>query len=165
MWGYIAGRPDASWRHIVPSLYVRVYRSCRAFWFISASSLIICEGISVRQSNIASRFRFPHYMWGYIGISRTSRIWAKVPSLYVRVYRCRVVLVSYLSRSLIICEGISCLLDLLWLLEVFPHYMWGYICIMKPRAICISVPSLYMSVYRNRQWHPSGLKKYKCSWR
>ena len=54
-----------SW--VVPSLYVRVYRSVASVCVITLSSLTVCEGVSAR--------------WLFIITP------SLVPSLYVRVYR------------------------------------------------------------------------------
>ena len=47
---------------VVPSLYVRVYRSAITFITVGLGSLIICEGISPYLVKIRSEFLFPHYM-------------------------------------------------------------------------------------------------------
>ena len=71
-----------------------------------------------------------------------------VPSLYVRVYLFRFSLFLYFFRSLIICEGISHLIVKRMVLELFPHYMWGYIDTRNGWGIWTHVPSLYVRVYR-----------------
>ena len=165
MWGYIAERERVEKQVKVPSLYVRVYRAAGFGLPVSLGSLIICEGISKIGVREWRSRAFPHYMWGYICL-RVPRIHHLfVPSLYVRVYRTHRSPKRKSKSSLIIREGISDKSLTSYDYGLFPHYTWGHICIMKPRAICISVPSLYMRVYRNWQWHPSGIKKYKCSWR
>ena len=66
MWGYIPDNSSRCLTFVVPSLYVRVYRSDLLRLWFQNRSLIICEGIS--SSQIARRVwgGFPHYMWGYI---------------------------------------------------------------------------------------------------
>ena len=87
-------------------------------------------------------------MWGYIGLSLLQLQTNKVPSLYVRVYLFRFSLFLYFFRSLIICEGISHLIVKRMVLELFPHYMWGYIDTRNGWGIWTHVPSLYVRVYR-----------------
>ena len=114
-------------------------------------SLIICEGISSRPTERLEFFRFPHYMWGYIGFRHKQGRKQQVPSLYVRVYRSGSFAYEGKWSSLIICEGISPdILDLRykWL---FPHYMWGYIGTGGVIVKKSDVPSLYVRVYHSRQ--------------
>ena len=165
MWGYILYPPAGGFKFWLPSLYVRVYRSGSFAYEGKWSSLIICEGISPDILDLRYKWLFPHYMWGYIAATGAERRVRRLPSLYVRVYHQHGKLLKSLKCSLIICEGISGTLIFggWWIL--FPHYMWGYIPPAGRTAKRSFVPSLYMRVYRNRQWHPSGIKKYKCSWR
>ena len=206
MWGYIIYFVTLIVQKIVPSLYVRVYRSVRPPGQGAGSSLIICEGISCTPLWDANARAFPHYMWGYIAdrqwqhnslkvpslyvrvyrrpyrvtfqpsvfphymwgyiVLRTQNApFMKVPSLYVRVYHQHGKLLKSLKCSLIICEDISAQSAADRRQQPFPHYMWGYIPPAGRTAKRSFVPSLYMRVYRNWQWHPSGIKKYKCSWR
>ena len=87
MWGYIVLSSYASVIGLVPSLYVRVYRTKSKQEVEHYGSLIICEGISQKFSIWWNDCKFPHYMWGYIksGVEFYSTL--LVPSLYVRVYR------------------------------------------------------------------------------
>ena len=165
MWGYIGKWVRTIIEDAVPSLYVRVYRIFITQRFRHISSLIICEGISLPFMKNTYLHTFPHYMWGYIGFWRYVFILISVPSLYVRVYRAAVAKINYTQSSLIICEGISSRPGWIFSMWQFPHYMWGYIVISGQFAARRPVPSLHVSVYRNRQRHPSGIKKYKCSWR
>ena len=165
MWGYIG-----AWDHLVrerevPSLYVRVYRVHLYETLTPERSLIICEGISLTANGNITVWRFPHYMWGYIVLRTQNAPFMKVPSLYVRVYHQHGKLLKSLKCSLIICEDISAQSAADRRQQPFPHYMWGYIPPAGRTAKRSFVPSLYMRVYRNWQWHPSGIKKYKCSWR
>ena len=148
MWGYIVRKIFIGIGCRVPSLYVRVYRIEEARKPVRRSSLIICEGISDVSHVKLFIYSFPHYMWGYIGLQGLCLPVLYVPSLYVRVYRCLVVLVSYLSSSLIICEGISRLKAFYPKHSRFPHYMWGYIVSVVMFWRERSVPSLYVRVYR-----------------
>ena len=165
MWGYIDGLPVKCWRGQVPSLYVRVYRRLILSQIAMCCSLIICEGISYASAVSSRHNGFPHYMWGYIANRTAQQCKNDIPSLYVRVYRLLSCLRIFQCCSLIICEGISEENLEEFRKQLFPHYMWGYIVISGQFAARRPVPSLHVSVYRNRQWHPSGLKKYKCSWR
>ena len=70
-----------------------------------------------------------------------------VPSLYVRVYRQDSQTPSFFSCSLIICEGISTLIDFGAHSSRFPHYMWGYIACSMSLYEIASIPSLYVRVY------------------
>ena len=107
MWGYIA-LPRASGRaKQVPSLYVRVYRTAARIWTRKTSSLTICEGISADPFAPTLKNMFPHYMWGYIATTLFDRVFAPVPSLYVRVYRNIIFDILPFGGSLTICEGIS----------------------------------------------------------
>ena len=85
-WGYIAVLCFTHFGFIVPSLYVRVYRTKMYSIFITTRSLTIREGISLSVSKSGQRDGFPHYTWGYIGIERRWKVIYFVPSLYVRVY-------------------------------------------------------------------------------
>ena len=157
--------PPGGFKFWLPSLYVRVYRSGSFAYEGKWSSLIICEGISPDILDLRYKWLFPHYMWGYIGTGGVIVKKSDVPSLYVRVYRSDRGGTTRKTPSLIICEGISSTRQIAEEFKVFPHYMWGYIPPAGRTAKRSFVPSLYMRVYRNRQWHPSGIKKYKCSWR
>ena len=161
VWG--GWKPHKYW--VVPSLYVRVYRCYCPEPVRIAGSLIICEGISERETTWSGSGKFPHYMWGYIVLRTQNAPFMKVPSLYVRVYHQHGKLLKSLKCSLIICEDISAQSAADRRQQPFPHYMWGYIPPAGRTAKRSFVPSLYMRVYRNWQWHPSGIKKYKCSWR
>ena len=165
MWGYIAVMKTKVRHRLVPSLYVRVYRVKTPYTIYTNRSLIICEGISFLDWRIRRWLLFPHYMWGYIILQLYHQYYQGVPSLYVRVYHAAVWPALHGARSLIICEGISSWHSGNFTSPKFPHYMWGYIVISGQFAARRPVPSLHVSVYRNRQWHPSGIKKYKCSWR
>ena len=148
MWGYI------SWFHYafkptgVPSLYVRVYRQLLWTGRKGLRSLIICEGISWWHYSFKPTGLFPHYMWGYIDLSREIPELTTVPSLYVRVYRTLEECEKFVERSLIICEGISGFLYCNYRPTKFPHYMWGYIPFSELYHIFNPVPSLYVRVYR-----------------
>ena len=110
-------------------------------------SLIICEGISQHNSREVNRMRFPHYMWGYIGILRFRSLNIQVPSLYVRVYRMSERNGLPIMSSLIICEGISWWIFQRCVVIWFPHYMWGYIEENLEKFRQELVPSLYVKVY------------------
>ena len=127
MWGYIGVWVKNKKRRAVPSLYVRVYRIKTFCEAIGISSLIICEGISPVRTSRASHNGFPHYMWGYIANFQPDGKTGSVPSLYVRVYRCSVSVITPRQRSLIICEGISVTPPSDSRCQAFPHYMWVYI--------------------------------------
>ena len=107
MWGCIAQSGAYTLKKRVPSLYVRVYRQTAGTVTYRTSSLIICEGVS------------------YTPGRRTERTW--VPSLYVRVYRVTLKISIPGLSSLIICEGVSSDEPTLYMLNPFPHYMWGCI--------------------------------------
>ena len=87
MWGCIAQALFFLMLRVVPSLYVRVYRSVVVLFLYRASSLIICEGVSNSKSFSICRYVFPHYMWGCIG--------------NFCGFEC------HFRGSLIICEGVS----------------------------------------------------------
>ncbi len=87
-------------------------------------------------------------MWGYIGWKKTYIHRDAVPSLYVRVYHLNAYNAGQIICSLIICEGISRNPPPGFLLILFPHYMWGYIGVLKCWEPGKSVPSLYVRVYR-----------------
>ena len=127
MWGYIERFPGFRVLLIVPSLYVRVYRMVGKFRKRMNCSLIICEGISPQPIFQVAHQAFPHYMWGYIEYIKSLTWETSVPSLYVRVYRQPSITLLNLSRSLIICEGISYTRNAGGTETAFPHYMWGYI--------------------------------------
>ena len=92
-------------------------------------------------------------MWGYIAAFYEKHISAHVPSLYVRVYRFLAVCIHPYFRSLIICEGISGGGGKNKLHPKFPHYMWGYIVAPGMDIFNVTVPSLYVRVYR---WGTAG---------
>ena len=148
MWGYIPLAALVHGRLWVPSLYVRVYRRLDSPERLEQCSLIICEGISGYSPFFFSLFSFPHYMWGYIALVIGYDAYKAVPSLYVRVYHLSNSLDKARLCSLIICEGISALSDSKKDDHRFPHYMWGYICIWFCCGVSVSVPSLYVRVYR-----------------
>ena len=149
MWGYIVTPYHLPQKCVVPSLYVRVYLLQIGKAGDTIRSLIICEGISVLESLPQVLSRFPHYMWGYIGMARRKGHRRKVPSLYVRVYRKWGLAVTFLACSLIICEGISSTRQIAEEFKVFPHYMWGYIRYPHFWGLMNIVPSLYVRVYRS----------------
>ena len=157
MWGYIGRTPTNPKKRSLPSLYVRVYRVQICQLVRRQCSLIICEGISQHNSREVNRMRFPHYMWGYIGILRFRCLNIQVPSLYVRVYRMSERNGLPIMSSLIICEGISHITGKIILQRLFPHYMWGYIEFFSGTLKEREVPSLYVRVYRS--------SKYCCSFR
>ena len=66
MWGCIDGWTGIITMKRVPSLYVRVYRKKPGIYTVNRGSLIICEGVSTRNSHDVFRVKFPHYMWGCI---------------------------------------------------------------------------------------------------
>ena len=132
----------------VPSLYVRVYHRVLCIRYADSCSLTIREGISMRTIK-ESYFRgFPHYTWGYIALSASLSRGARVPSLYVRVYRSIKIFLKLAQRSLTIREGISEEGAIIDLSEVFPHYTWGYIGLIEDYSQTVLVPSLYVRVYR-----------------
>ena len=134
---------------VVPSLYVRVYRKDAADDIKEKCSLTIREGISMRTIK-ESYFRgFPHYTWGYIALSASLSRGARVPSLYVRVYRSIKIFLKLAQRSLTIREGISMLSYVFFIKCAFPHYTWGYIGRRGDNWFKWSVPSLYVRVYRS----------------
>ena len=147
MWGYIDAQMESMPEEEVPSLYVRVYRGFIYLSFIIHRSLIICEGISLPGQFWGAGNSFPHYMWGYIDLSREIPELTTVPSLYVRVYRTLEECEKFVERSLIICEGISGFLYCNYRPTKFPHYMWGYIASETRRQNRRGVPSLYVRVY------------------
>ena len=123
MWGYIGngGLLLHSWH--VPSLYVRVYHQHGKLLKSLKCSLIICEGISGTLIFGGWWILFPHYMWGYIALTSYDYGFKIVPSLYVRVYRCSVSVITPRQRSLIICEGISVTPPSDSRCQAFHHYM------------------------------------------
>ena len=129
-WGYIGMPAFSSALPCVPSLYVRIYRSepirCRAF----SGSLTIREGIS---------------SWKIMNVKSHH-----VPSLYVRVYRTLTPGNCFCSRSLTIREGISKDKFKRTKIEVFPHYTWWYIALVHLISDFLTVPSLYVRVYREK---------------
>ena len=151
MWGYIGIEGMPLEFILVPSLYVRVYRTDGRHAGGRKSSLIICEGISKIHLPFVINKMFPHYMWGNIIYFVTLIVQKIVPSLYVRVYRSVRPPGQGAGSSLIICEGISC--TPLWdaNARAFPHYMWGYIDDYLQPLLLSCVPSLYVRVYR---WPP-----------
>ena len=147
MWGYIASFKFLKPASNVPSLYVRVYRIKMHYFLRMTRSLIICEGISRKSKSNLAASSFPHYMWGYIVPENISFSSGVVPSLYVRVYRYSFTAVGLQVSSLIICEGISMIREMMEYIRVFPHYMWGYIAIYQILRRSLCVPSLYVRVY------------------
>ena len=126
---------------------MRVYRFTVYEESPADCSLIICEGISPHFGLVVGRFSFPHYMWGYIDEIKEREKQDRVPSLYVRVYRYSFTAVGLQVSSLIICEGISMIREMMEYIRVFPHYMWGYIAIYQILRRSLCVPSLYVRVY------------------
>ena len=156
MWGYIARKQRPRLSKYVPSLYVRVYRVKKTGNIHSKRSLIICEGISQKETKEILDSWFPHYMWGYID-GLPVKCWrGQVPSLYVRVYRRLILSQIAMCCSLIICEGISYASAVSSRHNGFPHYMWGYIAFYPVCVFSNVVPSLYVRVYRKRTWKNSG---------
>ena len=148
-WGYITECSVLDMQTVVPSLYVRVYRKDAADDIKEKCSLTIREGISMRTIK-ESYFRgFPHYTWGYIALSASLSRGARVPSLYVRVYRSIKIFLKLAQRSLTIREGISMLSYVFFIKCAFPHYTWGYIGRRGDNWFKWSVPSLYVRVYRS----------------
>ena len=115
---------------------------------------------------------FPHYMWVCIDIEWRPEGNARVPSLYVRVYRtwanggwtsepfphymwgCIVGGIFDMDKelgSLIICEGVSRVSTPPYIIWQFPHYMWGCIDSKSEQEQITGVPSLYVKVYRYYQ--------------
>ena len=66
----------------------------------------------------------------------------------MRVYRPLQVFIQGKYRSLIICEGVSNFFRFFGIISAFPHYMWGCIVFLQVSLFCVSVPSLYVRVYR-----------------
>ena len=126
-WGYIAVLCFTHFGFIVPSLYVRVYRTKLYSIFITTRSLTIREGISLSVSKSGQRDGFPHYTWGYIDITNGRRTTTPVPSLYVRVYRTENEVLLLWDGSFTIRDGISKRNAKKDAKIAFPHYMWGYI--------------------------------------
>ena len=87
-------------------------------------------------------------MWGCIIFHFQPASFAKVPSLYVRVYRNSVRGCQNARGSLTVCEGISPCLAYFNSWKMFPHYTWGYIAIRRAGIRHNAVPSLYVRVYR-----------------
>ncbi len=148
-WGYIERLRTAAEQLQVPSLYVRVYRKQFVFWYTSRSSLTIREGISMLSASKTDRQKFPHYTWGYIGVSYLNPGEMQVPSLYVRVYRNNADMITACRCSLTIREGISNGNRERFKGYAFPHYTWGYIAALRYRSRPVRVPSLYVRVYRS----------------
>ena len=135
---------------LVPSLYVRVYRLKDAFFLLWNGSLTIREGISGYLLTTDAGRQFPHYTWGYIVVKNHECKSHHVPSLYVRVYRTLTPGNCFCSRSLTIREGISKDKFKRTKIEVFPHYTWGYIALVHLISDFLTVPSLYVRVYREK---------------
>ena len=127
---------------------MRVYRKQFVFWYTSRSSLTIREGISMLSASKTDRQKFPHYTWGYIGVSYLNPGEMQVPSLYVRVYRNNADMITACRCSLTIREGISNGNRERFKGYAFPHYTWGYIAALRYRSRPVRVPSLYVRVYR-----------------
>ena len=148
MWGYIAWK-DAYGIYVeVPSLYVRVYRSCKYTDIFDSSSLTVCEGISITWHWQNNARQFPHCMWGYIEPADLPGRGYFVPSLYVRVYQWEGMETDCCRGSLTVCEGISNYETLTQAELAFPHCMWGYIMCVAVWSRLQWVPSLYVRVYR-----------------
>ena len=129
---------------------MRVYRSLVRYDHTSGGSLTIREGISAFQAVRQSWRLFPHYTWGYIGVSYLNPGEMQVPSLYVRVYRNNADMITACRCSLTIREGISNGNRERFKGYAFPHYTWGYIAALRYRSRPVRVPSLYVRVYRGR---------------
>ena len=147
-WGYIEAVLCFTHFGFVPSLYVRVYRGCQNQSGRSGCSLTIREGISETTTITRRDLLFPHYTWGYIVVFVKGLFCSRVPSLYVRVYRCYAVCFSLPAGSLTIREGISDFTSFKVFINGFPHYTWGYIGFTYASDIKGEVPSLYVRVYR-----------------
>ena len=127
-WGCIGECRWTDKRKRVPSLYVRVYRGGAARSRPAGRSLTIREGVSWFHYRLTPDGWFPHYTWGCIEVKKQLEVYKPVPSLYVRVYRCRDSMTTKPRSSLTIRESVS--LCISW---------FG----------CLSyVPSLYVRVYR-----------------
>ena len=127
MWGCIEKDFVEIKSKIVPSLYVRVYRACLVRRLMCIRSLTIHEGVSRRQIVGKTEAEFPHYTWGCIITLPTDEYGSYVPSLYVRVYHPAPAGFAWRLGSLTIYEGVSTGKRLDILLQLFPHYTWGYI--------------------------------------
>ena len=128
MWGCIGSLRQQKGRPPTPSLYVRVYRREKPTAGKTASSLIICEGVSHWKRGWKQYKELPHYMWGCIDHILCIRYADGAPSLYVRVYQnWRNVMNN--CRTL-------------------PHYMWGCIALITDLDDIYNAPSLYVRVYR-----------------
>ena len=149
MWGCIAENVGSIQKPLVPSLYVRVYRTRKKFSYLYQCSLTVCEGVSVDYKCIADPCMFPHCMWGCIESIKCNLHFKTVPSLYVRVYRNIFNLKTCRNGSLTVCEGVSEPHIYTSGERGFPHCMWGCIeamfCVMNIQK----VPSLYVRVYRS----------------
>ena len=148
MWGCIGLQGLCLPVLYVPSLYVRVYRGDIDDRQGGGRSLIICEGVSTYNQHRFRRIRFPHYMWGCIGLILKHKLHWTVPSLYVRVYRDNSARTWQGECSLIICEGVSQACNYQRRPSKFPHYMWGCIVLVLSAYHQNAVPSLYVRVYR-----------------
>ena len=157
-WGYIGRKNQVSDTVNVPSLYVRVYRMLLFGLPGHYGSLTIREGISLYLPAGGSSFGFPHYTWGYIDWRWIYERKKTVPSLYVRVYRIPGKNFLQGCRSLTIREGISNKTDWFNTDTLFPHYTWGYIGLLIQEQKRLSVPSLYVRVYRGKGFrlYPAG---------
>ena len=111
-------------------------------------TLTYSEGISKDKFKRTKIEVFPHYTWGYIALVHLISDFLTVPSLYVRVYRTLTPGNCFCSRSLTIREGISKDKFKRTKIEVFPHYTWGYIALVHLISDFLTVPSLYVRVYR-----------------
>ena len=138
MWGCIAQNARYRAQRHTPSLYVRVYRREKPTAGKTASSLIICEGVSSASYTYGAHNLLPHYMWGCIGVLAFLSLLSRAPSLYVRVYRPYSLHQICRWRSLIICEGVSELKKCYEQLQ--------------------DAPSLYVRVYRPPKKHTPHIR-------
>ena len=147
-WGCIASFKFLKPASNVPSLYVRVYRHFSSPPATCNRSLTIREGVSLPECQDFIKVLFPHYTWGCIVLSAFQYISVLVPSLYVRVYRCRRAPVTLHASSLTIREGVSDIGRMWEICWTFPHYTWGCIAGYTRALQRWQVPSLYVRVYR-----------------
>ena len=151
MWGCIMRQMTRMHNRRVPSLYVRVYHRLNNCRKKETGSLIICEGVSGRLISKMQCTPFPHYMWWCIVNHNTSQSKPEVPSLYVRVYRCGNFSPHASGCSLTIREGVSLAPTVKDEDGEFPHCMWGCIEQWPNFNRRVSVPSLYVRVYRKNR--------------
>ena len=149
MWGCIMPVHPILLLGFVPSLYVRVYRCSWTRSSRSCSSLTVCEGVSSYKAVWRVKNEFPHCMWGCIVFCQSDTVQTDVPSLYVRVYHKALKEMGVERRSLTVCEGVSAKSGHFAFCKMFPHCMWGCIDERSGITLTLSVPSLYVRVYRH----------------